>query len=99
MSVTDAQAMMSTGDIGSPVALGTTQRLAQDRHNIGPVPGSDAAREERGKRRVGQQPPVEAVNGSGNGSPAAERPLNADRLRLGGGGRGGDRRALSCEVS
>ena len=84
MSVTDAQAMMGTGDIGSPVVLGTTQRLAQDRHKIGPVPGSDAAGEERGERRVGQQPPVESVNGSGNGGPAADRLIKADRLRVGG---------------
>ena len=41
MGVTDAQAMVGAGDAGSPVALGTAQRLTQDCHDVRPLPGTD----------------------------------------------------------
>lgn len=52
---------------------GPAQRLAQDRDDVGPVPGTDATGKERAERKVGQQPPVEAVDGSGKSGPAADR--------------------------
>ena len=84
MGVTDAQAMVGAGDIRSPVALGTTQRLTQDGDNVSAVLGGDAAGEEPAKDRIGEDPPVQALDGGGNGGPAADRLINVDRCRLGG---------------
>jgi len=47
MGVTDGRAVVGAGDAGSPVAAGTAQRLAQDRHDVRPVSGIDATGEER----------------------------------------------------
>src|SRR5215469_4162377 len=85
MGLADAQATMGADHI-APVALGTAQRLAQDRDYVRPVPDPDATREERVQDCVGQQPPIEVVDSSDNSAPAADRLVDADRLRHGGSG-------------
>jgi len=71
MSAADAQSTVGAGEAGSPVALGTAQRLPQDRDDVPAVPVTDAAGEERAERRVGEQPSEEAVDGSGKSPPIA----------------------------
>jgi hypothetical protein len=80
----NAKPMVGRCDVGPPVALGAAQCLAQDRHQVGPVHGAGAAREERAEHGVGEQPAEEVVDGGGQGAPPADRPVDADRL----GGRG-----------
>ena len=70
VGVADAQAAVGGSQVRSLVALAAAERLAQDRHHVRPVPGTDPVGEERGEFRVGQQPPVEVVDGRGQGSPA-----------------------------
>ncbi len=89
MGVTDAQAMVGRGNVWSPVAPGTAQRLTEERGEVPPVPVTDAAGEERGELRVSEQPSAKAVDGSDKSGPPADLLVDADRLRFGGGGGGG----------
>ena len=75
----DAQAPMRPGDVGSPVALGAAQRLAQDRHHVGPMPRAGAMGKEGAQHGVGEQPPVEVVHGGGQGGSPTDRLVDADR--------------------
>ena len=89
MGVTDAQASVGPGEVGSAIALATAQRLAQDRGDITAVREGDAIGEEGPERRVSQQPLEEPVDGSDQGGPAADGLVDADRLRFVGGCRVG----------
>jgi hypothetical protein len=80
MGLADAQATVGADHI-APVALGTAQRLAQERDHIRPVPDPDATGEERAQHGVGQEPPIEIADGSDNTGSAADRLVDADRLR------------------
>src|SRR5215467_15120065 len=86
VTVGDAQATVRLDKVGSPVALGTAQRLTEDRDDVRTVLSGNAPGEEPAEHRVGDEPPVEAVYGGGNGRPAADRLVDVDRGRLGGRG-------------
>src|SRR5215469_4323561 len=85
VGVADVQAAVGGGQVRSPVVLAATERFAQGRHQVRPVPGTDPLGEESGEFRVGQHPPVEVVDGRGQGGPAADRLVDADLLHAGGG--------------
>jgi hypothetical protein len=86
VGVADAQATVGASDVGSPVAAGTAECLTEDRDEVCPVPGTDAIREEPAERGVSEQAPEEALDGSDKSGPPADRLIDADRLRFGGGG-------------
>src|SRR6266851_2537183 len=88
MGVADAQAAVGSGEVGSPVALWPAQCLTEHRDHVLAVDGTDAAWEEPAEFRVGQQPCEQAVDGSGDGGPPADRLVDADRLFGGGPGVG-----------
>src|SRR5262249_6067457 len=86
VGIGDAQAAVRLDKVGSPVALGTAQRLTEDRDDVGTVARADAAREEPAEHRIGEEPAVEALDGGDNTRPAADRPVNVDRRRIGRSG-------------
>ena len=85
--VGDAQARVRPGDVGSPVALRAAQRLTQDRHDVGSVPGASATGKEGTQHGVGEQPPIEVVHGGGQGGSPTDRLVDADRPGSHGHGR------------
>src|SRR5215472_4402884 len=86
VGIGDAQAAMCLRKVRSPVALGTAECLAEDGDEVGTVPRADAAGEEPAEFRIREEPPEEALDGGGNGRPAADRLVDANRGRLGGRG-------------
>src|SRR5262249_52430892 len=96
VGIGDAQAAVCRGKVRPAVALGTAQRLAEDRDEVGTVPRADAAGKDPAEPRTGEQPPVEALDGGGNAPPAADRMVNVDRRRIGrSGGIGASRHGRS----
>src|SRR5258706_10281587 len=81
--VADAQMPVSSGKVGSPVALGTAKRLAEQRHNVRPVPVAEAGREVPAEFGVGEQANIQAVYGGLDGRPSPDGFVNARSLRFG----------------
>src|SRR5712691_13127624 len=71
MRVTDAQAVMSLGEVWSPVALRTPKSLTEQRDDVAPVHVADASREEPAEFSVSEQPLEQAVDGSLDSGPPA----------------------------
>src|SRR5258706_1978117 len=81
--VADAQMPVSSGKVGSPVALGPAKRLAEQRHNVRPVPVAEAGREVPAEFGVGEQANIQAVYGGLDGRPSPDGFVNARCLRFG----------------